>query len=75
MKKQSLPLPPHIIQQWGTQRNFKQDKRAEWKKVMQAFNKFQLGCVFVPGYDSIIHDMSDDIKTVQDGLSRANWGR
>lgn len=68
-------IPPHIVQIYGSKRKFKQTKRAEWKEVIKAFNKFQMGCAFTPGFHSLTAGMANDIRTVKDGLSRANWGR
>jgi hypothetical protein len=43
-------LPDHIP---GTNREWKQRKRREWRAVLKALDTFRMGCAFTPAYDRV----------------------
>jgi len=58
-----------------THREFKEQKRKEFQAVIKAYEKFRLGCVYVPGYDHNIADVSRGLRNWEESMSVKNWGR
>lgn len=56
----------------GTLRQFKQRKRREFRAIVQAFERYRLGCAFAP-YET--HKLARCLKEGVMKLSVKEWGR
>jgi hypothetical protein len=75
-------LPSHIR---GTNRQWKQRKRREWKAVLKAIDTFRMGCAFTPAYERKDTPTSREpapwdtletpVKEISQRLSLKTWGR
>lgn len=60
----------------GTNRQWKQKKRAEWRAVTRAFDVFTIGCAYTPMYFGGRFDaIRRQLEEVRSELSRKNWGQ
>ena len=59
----------------GTHREWKAKKRSEFDAVIRAYDKFQLGCAFIPGYVEHRKRISADLASWREKMSVRNWGR
>jgi hypothetical protein len=70
--KNKLDLPPHLAKNY-TARQWKAQKRKEFKALLAASDVFLMGCAFTPtrGYGFI----RTQLKEMQKCLSVKEWGR
>ena len=71
----SKKLPQHIIQIYGTARQFKATKRKEMGFVMMEFAEFTAGCAFIPGYNEHCETIQTHLKAWREEMLVKQWGR
>lgn len=69
-------VPKQVLANMGlsTQRQFKQRKRQELKKLIEAFEEYRLGCAFCP-YDGDAQSIDFYLKRMKQTHSVKEWGR
>jgi hypothetical protein len=56
-------------------RKFKEQKRKELRAVIKAYEKFRLGCAYVPGFHSNAKNLAESLEGWKDSMNLKNWGR
>ena len=71
-----MRFPRHMLNQYGSKRNFKQMKRNQVRELRRAYSSLQSGCAYLPdeAYRLAIK-ISSDINRLQALVSVKKWGR
>lgn len=59
----------------GTTRQWKAQKRREWRELIRAYETFRLGCAYTPVYPTLVNRLEADLKFGSHALSVKEWGR
>ena len=69
-------IPSHIVNIYGTTRQFKVYKRSNIENIRRQLNSLRVGCAYMPD------NSSEDIRIINDAINRLkqkcsikNWGR
>lgn len=68
-------LPNHMLETFGTLREFKQIKRFQMRTLKSALNALRLGCVYMPNCQSHINVIERNVAELSLKISHKNWGR
>ena len=77
MSKKKNTAPKFVLKNLGssTQREFRALKRSELRKVIKMWDKFTLGCAYVPGYPQNTNTINNSLAQLKKLLCVKNWGR
>lgn len=59
----------------GTTRQWKTQKRREWKAIVRAYEVYRVGSAYTPTYPTIGLDLEKLLRDGQTALSEKKWGR
>lgn len=69
-------IPKHLREIHGeTGRQWKARKRKEFKKVIEAFDKFRRGCAYANGYNKYCLPLEKALDGWRKAMSVEEWGR
>jgi hypothetical protein len=71
-----IPLPEHIVQDYGSSRAFKAAKRKQLRILKRALNDLRMGCAYFPvSGSSLVQVIDQQVRTLEWELAAKNWGR
>jgi len=59
----------------GTNRGFKEQKRKEFRAVIEAYETFRRGCAYVPGFHQNAKNLAESLEGWKEAMNVKNWGR
>ena len=76
IKYKDCTVPKYVLDQYDitTQREWKQLKREQLKKLAEAMVEYRFGCAFCPDYDEFGR-LERLLKERVENHSQKNWGR
>lgn len=68
-------IPAHIVEQYGSARKFRSEKRTQLRSLRMALNNLHVGCAFFPSGRSHIREIEQHVNALEIELSVKQWGR
>ena len=68
-------LPNHMLDTFGSLREFKVSKRAAVRRLAAALDDFRLGCAYVPHGQHEAAVIAESIRVLKHIMSVKEWGR
>ena len=71
----AVQLPEHVIADWGSARNFREDKRRLVREMAQTLDELRVGCAYFPNGSRGVENIMYELEILKRELSIKSWGR